>query len=68
MAMTLRELHNCLAIMRSIDAHELPESWRTSTKIEFVRDPYGQFLRMDNERQQAVWNIIERRANASPLP
>lgn len=64
--MTLREFHNGLRILRSIDRHELEaasiikqgdhNAWGT-----FTRDPYGWFIRADDEKASKLWDIIERR-------
>lgn len=59
--MTLRELHNCMAVLRSIDGCELP--WTPSTIEAFLRQPHDFFLRSDDQRQQLLWSIIERRLN-----
>ena len=57
--MTLRELHNCMAVLRSIDGYELP--WSAETNQAFLKNPYDFFLRSDDQRQELLWAIIQRR-------
>lgn len=47
--MTVMELRNAIAILRSIDGHELPEDSSDAYKVKFIRDPYRTFLQLDDE-------------------
>lgn len=69
--MTLREFHNALRILTSIDRWELEEIGvvKTTGAIikrheqweAFQRDPYRFFIRADNETAEKLWRLIEAR-------
>lgn len=64
--MTMREFHNALRVLLSIDMHELEHAgairhgdrnpWGT-----FRRDPYRFFVRAADTTVERLWTIIERR-------
>jgi hypothetical protein len=65
--MTRQDFRNRLAILRSIDRHELVEAgaigaddftmWNT-----FLNDPVRFFLLCEDHRAEKIWRVIERRA------
>jgi hypothetical protein len=68
--MTLREFHNGLRILRGIDRWELEEAGVVGEPfnlpddlrwIAFRDDPYGFFIRADDDTAAKLWSIIERR-------
>lgn len=69
--MDLRDFHNRLRIMISIDRHELEaagviahgdhNAWGT-----FHRDPFRWLIRCDDESAAKLWALIERRAGVTP--
>lgn len=68
--MTHLEFRNRLAILRSIDRHELVEAgaigaddftmWNT-----FLNNPEQFFLLCEDHRAEKIWRVIERRASPS---
>ena len=59
--MTLREFHNGLRLLRSIDRHEInmvmsPEDW-----FAFRNHPYDFFIRCDDAKAEAIWAVMEAR-------
>jgi hypothetical protein len=69
----LREFHNRLRVMMSIDRHELIEAG-----IEIMRDdsvwwtfqvnPYRWLVACDDVNAERVWSIIERRTTRPATP
>ena len=58
--MTLREFHNALRIMRSIDGHELPGLHPRQVEA-FIADPYGFFIRAEDAVAEQIWAAIQKR-------
>lgn len=71
MSTTLRDFHNRLRILISIDRHELVaagvipggdhNAWGT-----FHRDPFRWLIRCDDASAEKLWALIERRAGVAP--
>lgn len=62
--MTPDLLRNALAILWSIDRHELDRAGYSPTDVEwmmFRRNPFSFYLRASDARQSAIFNIIEER-------
>ena len=62
--MDLREFHNALRILRSIDAYELRDAGVENTDREWPQfgfNPWEWFIRASDHDAAAVWTIIERR-------
>ena len=64
--MTLREFHNGLRIMISIDMYELEEAGvievgDMETWTKFRDDPYAWFIRAGPAQADAFWKIMEAR-------
>lgn len=65
--MTLREFHNGLRIMASIDRDELEQAigYRGALAnqewLRFRTNPWREFIRMSDADAKAVWSIIKRR-------
>jgi len=62
--MTLREFHNGLRVLASIDRHEVPflsvAHWE-----RFRGDPYRFFIRADDPTADAIWAVIIRRTTGA---
>jgi len=66
--MTLREFHNALRVLRSIDRHELVDFGVLAADDDakwaaFQADPYRWFIRADDATAQSLWTIIVRRTS-----
>lgn len=66
--MNLRDFHNGLRIMISIDRDELENADVLARNdhnawAAFQRDPYRWMIRADDETAGKLWSIIERRAD-----
>jgi len=63
--MDLRSYLNCWAILRSIDRHDLAavgvylsdREWS-----EFFHDPTGYMAARSDEKQEAIWSIVQGRS------
>ncbi len=64
--MELKEFHNALSIMRSIDRVDLEnvgliEKGDHNQWGEFRRNPYTWFIRVSDSKSLKLWDIIQRR-------
>jgi hypothetical protein len=55
----LRRFHNSLRILRNIDQHET--GFTAGQWFAFNADPYGFFIRADDETAEKLWRLIEAR-------
>ena len=60
--MDKNEFLNRLRILYSIDGWELDNFLNDDAQDKFMRDPIRFLLRSDDERQDKIWAIIERRS------
>lgn len=58
--MTLREFHNALRILRSIDGHELPDLHPQQVEA-FIADPYAYFIRAEDAVAERIWAAVQKR-------
>lgn len=70
--MTRQEFHQALAILRFIDQDELVaagviQSDNIVAWNAFNADPVRQFFKLDDDRADKLWTIIERRMGPKPL-
>ncbi len=58
--MELREFHNGLRVLRSIDKHEIvnisDDQW-----AEFRNGPYAFLIKCDDPTAEAIWNAMQKR-------
>ena len=57
----LRQFHNRLAILRSIDKFELEHEEIDAWWPFFRNSPYLSFLQCDDSRQEAIWSAMLKR-------
>ena len=59
--MTLREFHNGLRLLRSIDFHEIEYAMTREQWPSFRADPYKFFIICDDDTAAAIWAVMEAR-------
>ena len=59
--MTLREFHNGLRLLRSIDWREVEHAMDLETYKRFANSPYEFFIRCDDDTAEAIWAVMEAR-------
>jgi hypothetical protein len=61
--MTRDQFHNGLRLLRSIDSHEVGDPiWYR----RFAIDPFGFFIRCDDETADLIWSAMEKRMPDNP--
>ena len=59
--MTLREFHNGLRLLRSIDFSEIEHAINRPQWFAFRDSPFEFFIRADDETVAAIWAVMEGR-------
>ena len=57
----MQKFHNRLRILSSIDWHELPEKWLHQSKVDFVENPIGFFIRCSDSKAEDLWWVLLKR-------
>lgn len=70
--MDLRDFHNRLRVLRSIDMHELEQAGVIEKDDHaewnrFNKDPFDWFIRAGDQRLEALWPLVEQRAERRPV-
>lgn len=65
--MTKYEFRNLLCVLNSIDKWELPNDWNIPTRAAFLNDPIEFFLRCDDNRSDAIWEVMLKRTERRNL-
>lgn len=58
---TASTLRNIIAILRNIDRDQIDSVLSAGEWIKFRDDPYGSFLRMNDDQQDAIARIVSER-------
>ncbi|MBB3411265.1 hypothetical protein FHT87_005218 [Rhizobium sp. BK316] len=67
MTISASTLRNIIAILRNIDRDQIDSVLSAGEWIKFRDDPYGSFLRMNDEQQDAIARIVSERLGPKPV-